>query len=210
MSLDERTLDLIRAARAVNGVPGDRYKIPFRNIRQVLSLHARVSPEKTFLIHYDAEGNREELSYAEFNARVHQTAHLLRHDLDVRRGDRVATIGYNHSDLVIIYFACWIIGAAVAPQNVAEDDRRIAFILRNSRAVVCFVRQEYLERARQIIYGTEEGLGAPNIRRIIQIGGQPDGETLFFHQAVQNLPNTTNEGESPRQSLTTDLLNTAH
>lgn len=190
MSLDERTLDLIRAARAVNGVPGDRYKIPFRNIRQVLSLHARVSPEKTFLIHYDAEGNREELSYAEFNARVHQTAHLLRHDLDVRRGDRVATIGYNHSDLVIIYFACWLIGAAVAPQNVAEDDRRIAFILRNSRAVVCFVRQEYLERARQIIHGTEEGLGAPDIRRIIQVGGQPDGETLFFHQAVQNLPNT--------------------
>ncbi len=190
MSLDERTLDLIRAARAVNGVPGDRYKIPFRNLRQVLSLHARVSPEKTFLIHYDSEGNREELSYAEFNARVHQTAHLLRHDLDVRRGDRVATIGYNHSDLVIIYFACWIIGAAVAPQNVAEDDRRIAFILRNSRARVCFVRQEYLERARQIIYGTEEGLGAPDIRRIIQVGGQPDGETLFFHQAVQNLPNT--------------------
>lgn len=205
MSLDERTLDLIRAARAVNGVPGDRYKIPFRNIRQVLSLHARVSPEKTFLIHYDAEGNREELSYAEFNARVHQTAHLLRHDLDVRRGDRVATIGYNHSDLVIIYFACWIIGAAVAPQNVAEDDRRIAFILRNSRAVVCFVRQEYLERARQIIYGTEEGLGAPNIRRIIQIGGQPDGETLFFHQAVQNLPNTF-FGDDPEPALEDEAL----
>ncbi|GIL14531.1 MAG: AMP-dependent ligase [Chloroflexota bacterium] len=205
MSLDERTLDLIRAARAVNGVPGDRYKIPFRNIRQVLSLHARVSPEKTFLIHYDAEGNREELSYAEFNARVHQTAHLLRHDLDVRRGDRVATIGYNHSDLVIIYFACWIIGAAVAPQNVAEDDRRIAFILRNSRAVVCFVRQEYLERARQIIYGTEEGLGAPNIRRIIQIGGQPGGETLFFHQAVQNLPNTF-FGDDPEPALEDEAL----
>jgi long-chain acyl-CoA synthetase len=205
MSLDERTLDLIRAARAVNGVPGDRYKIPFRNIRQVLSLHARVSPEKTFLIHYDAEGNREELSYAEFNARVHQTAHLLRHDLDVRRGDRVATIGYNHSDLVIIYFACWIIGAAVAPQNVAEDDRRIAFILRNSQAVVCFVRQEYLERARQIIYGTEEGLGAPNIRRIIQIGGQPDGETLFFHQAVQNLPNTF-FGDDPEPALEDEAL----
>ncbi|NWG15841.1 MAG: acyl--CoA ligase [Chloroflexi bacterium] len=205
MSVDEHTLDLIRAARAVNGVPGDRYKIPFRNIRQVLSLHARVSPDKTFLIHYDAEGSREELSYAEFNARVHQMAHLLHHDLGVRRGDRVATIGYNHSDLVIIYFACWIIGAAVAPQNVAEDDRRIAFILRNSRAVVCFARQEYLERARHIIQGTDEGLGAPNIRQIIQVGGEPDGETLFFHQAVKSLPNTF-FGDDSEPSLEDEAL----
>ncbi len=208
MSLDERTLANLQAAHVVGGAPGDHYKVPFRNLRQVLSLHAKASPEKTFLIHYDADGQREELSYAEFNARVHQAAHFLHHDLGVRRGDRVATIGYNHSDLVIIYCACWIIGAAVAPQNVAEDDRRIAFILRNSEAVVCLVRAEYLERAQHIIYGdaltpqsprpegegrkteSASGLVAPNIRQIIQVGGEPSGGLLHFHEAVKNLPNT--------------------
>jgi len=187
--LDELTLHKIREAHVVNGIPGDRYKVPYGNFRQLLSLHAKASPEKIFLIHYDAEGNREELSYAEINARVHQTAHLL-HELGVRRGNRVATIGYNHSDIVVIYFACWVLGAAVAPQNVTEDDRRIAFILRNSEAVVCLVREEYLERAENIIHGTDEGLGAENIQHIVQVGGAARPEYMHFHEMVRNLPNT--------------------
>jgi len=187
--LDELTLHKIREAHVVNGVPGDRYRVPYGSFRQLLSLHAKASPEKIFLIHYDADGNREELSYAEINARVHQTAHLL-HELGVRRGDRVANIGYNHSDMVVIYFACWVLGAAVAPQNVTEDDRRIAFILRNSEAVVCLVREEYLERAENIIRGTDEGLGAENIQHIVQVGGAVRPEYMHFHEMVRNLPNT--------------------
>lgn len=188
--LDEQTLVKIREAQTIHGLAGDQYQVPFLNIRQLLSLHAKVSPSNVFLIHYDAEGNREELTYAEFNARVHQTAHFLHDDLGVKRGDRVATIGYNHSDTVVIYFACWIIGAAVAPQNVAEDDRRIAFILRNSEAVTCLVREEYLERAEAIIHGSEDGLGAANIRQIVQVGGQPRPAYLYFHEMVKNLPNS--------------------
>lgn len=203
-SLDAATLANLRAAHVVNGVPGDHYKVPFRNFRQLLSLHARSDPDKTFLIHYDQEGRREALSYGEFNARVHQTAHLLA-DLGVRRGDRVATIGYNHSDLVILYCACWLLGAAVAPQNVAEDDRRIAFILRNSQAVIAFVRPEYLERARRIIRGTDDGLGAPNLRQIVQLGGEPGGDELHFHTAVKGLPNTYFTDE-PEPSLEDEAL----
>ncbi len=188
--LDDLTRSKIREAHVINGIPGDHYKVPYRNIRYLLSTQAKVSPTKSFLIHYDAEGEREELNYSEINARVHQTAHFLYEDLGVRRGDRVATIGYNHSDTVVIYFACWILGAAVAPQNVAEDDRRIAFILRNSEAVTCLVREEYLERAESIIHGTEEGLGASNIRQIVQVGGQPRDGYLHFHEMVKNLPNS--------------------
>ncbi len=153
--LDAATQDKIRQAHVLNGVPGDQYQVPFRNFRHLLSLHSKASPEKTYLIHYDGDGNREELTFADINARAHQTAHLLYEDFGVRRGDRVATIGHNHSDTVIIYLACWILGAAVAPQNVTEDDRRIAFILRNSEAKVCLVRDEYLERAKNIIGGVE-------------------------------------------------------
>jgi acyl-CoA synthetase (AMP-forming)/AMP-acid ligase II len=126
-SLDSTTLANIRAARTVNGVPPEQHRVPYRSIRRLLSLHARVSPEKVFLIHYDADGSREEFTYYDFNAHVHQIANFLHDDLGVQRGDRVATIAYNHSDTVLIYFACWLIGAAVAPQNVAEDDARIAF-----------------------------------------------------------------------------------
>ncbi|GAB4312116.1 MAG: acyl--CoA ligase [Phototrophicales bacterium] len=191
MMIDEKTQENLYQAHIVDGIPPEHRLVPYRNIRHVLSLHAQTGGERTYLIHYDAEGQREELTYAEFNARVHQTANFLYDDLGVRRGDRVATIAYNHSDTVIVYFACWLIGAAVAPQNVAEDDRRIAFILRNSEAVVCLVRSEYLQRAENIIYGDEaDGLGAPNIREVVTMGGQATSKYKHFNTLVKNLPTT--------------------
>ena len=191
MTLNDATIAHIQAARTVNGIIPDKHLVPYRNIRHLLSMHATVTPEKTFLIHYDSEGGRDELTYAQFNARVHQAAGFLYDDLGVRRGDRVATLAYNHMDTVILYFACWLIGAAIAPQNSAEDDRRIAFILRNSEAVVCFVRAEYLERAERIIRGDEaDGLGAANIRQIIAIGSNTPDQYLNFERECANRPDT--------------------
>ncbi|MFW5748099.1 MAG: class I adenylate-forming enzyme family protein [Chloroflexota bacterium] len=189
--LDSATLANLEAARTVHGIPPGQRLVPLRNMRQALSLQAKTNGSRTYLIHIDADGNREEITYAEFNARVHQTANLLHDDLGVRRGDRVATLAYNHSDTVILYFACWIIGAAVAPQNIAEDDQRIAFILRNSESVVCLVRSEYLDRAERIINGSEaDGLGAPNIRQIVTMGGEPTDRYPHFNALVRNLPTT--------------------
>ena len=190
--LDSSTRYNIHAAQHVNGVPPEQRRVPYRNIRQVLSLHAQTGPDRPYLIHYDGDGQREELSYAEFNARVHQAANFLYDDLGVRRGQRVATITHNHRDTVIIYFACWLIGAAVAPQNTTEDDRRITFILRNSEAVVCLVHHDYLERAEHIIHGDDRDadLGAPNIRALVTIGGEADTRYPHFDTLVKNRPNT--------------------
>ncbi len=181
----------ILTAQHLNGRPPAERMVPFLNIRHLLSMQAKVGGSRPYLIHYDGEGQREVLSYDEFNARVHQVANFLHDDLGVRRGDRVATMAYNHSDTVIIYFACWIIGACVTPQNIAEDDRRIAFILRNSEAKVCLVRAEYLERAERIVQGDgSEDSGAPNIQILVQVGGEPNDRYLHFHSMVKSLPYT--------------------
>lgn len=187
---DSLTAANIYQAHLKDGIPQESRKVPFRNIRDLLSMHSKTSGQKPFLIYYDEDNSRQELSYAEFNARVHQAANFMVEDLGVRRGDRVATIAYNHIDTVLIYFACWVIGAAVAPQNVAEDDRRIAFILRNSEAKVCFVRVEYLERAENIIDGVDGDEGAPNVTQIIAVGGKRQGKHLNFHAAIANCPTT--------------------
>ena len=186
--LDAQTRANLRRAHIKDGVPQDRRKVPYRNIRDVLALHAKTSPRKPFLIFYDQNGARSEQTYADFTARVHQAANFLYEDLGLRRGDRVATISHNHSDSVIIYFACWVIGAAVAPQNVAEDDRRIAFILRNSEAKVCLARAEYIQRAERIISGEDGFGGAPNIQQIVQVGGEPTGERIHFQEALRDRP----------------------
>ncbi len=179
-ALDRQTLDNITAARSFRGRPADQYLVPYRNVAHLLEMRAQESPDKVFLIDYDNEGNRTELTYADFNNRVNQTANLLSNVLGVQNGDRVATISHNHSDTIIIYFACWKLGAAVAPQNVTEDDQRIQYILRNSESVVAFVREEYLERAERIIQGDK---GVPNIRRIVQIDGEPRPGYLHYPTA---------------------------
>ena len=122
-------------------------------------------------------------------------------DLGIRRGDRVVTIAYNHVDTVLIYFACWVIGAAVAPQNVSEDDRRIGFILRNSEARVCFVRSEYLERARNIIEGGDGHEGCRQYRadRTSRRGSARPGY-INFYEALKNRPTTYLADESGAKS----------
>ena len=179
-SLDASTQHNIHQAHLLRGRSPQSRLVPYRNVRHLLDNRAMESPNKVFLIHYDDDGNRTELTYAKFNAQVNQAVNLLL-SLGVKRGDRVATIAYNHEDTVIIYFACWKIGAAVAPQNIAEDDQRIAYILRNSGAVIALVRSEYLDRAEAIIHGTDEGFGVENVSQIIQVGGEETNSYPHFH-----------------------------
>lgn len=192
-AIDATTQANILHARTKDGIPPTRYKVPFRNIRDVLALHAKVSPHKPYLIAYDENGERSELTYGDFVARAHQIANLLYEDLGVRRGDRVAVFGHNHRDIVLIYMACWIVGATIAPQNATEDDARIAFILRNSEARVLFVLEAYLDRAEHIVRGGAGGegeLGAPNIENVVQVGGEARAGNLSFYEIVKNRPRT--------------------
>jgi len=189
--LDETTQANLHRGRHVHGLPPEHRLVPYQNFRHLISQHAKTSPSAPYLIFLDKDGAREQLTYAEFNARVHQVANLLHGDFGVNRGDTVATIAHNHSDTVLIYFACWVIGARVAPQNVTEDDRRIAFILRNSEAKIVLARPDYLERVERILTGSaEDGLGAASVQHVIQVGGEDGGKYPHFHTLVKNLPYT--------------------
>jgi long-chain acyl-CoA synthetase len=202
MSMDTATQANIQHAKTLGEIAPDNYQVPFRNIRDVLALHSKVSGDKVFLIHYDDNNNRTELTYAEFVARVHQVANFLYEDLHIRRGDRIATMMVNHEDTVLIYFACWVLGATVAPQNVAEDDARIAFILRNSEAQFAFVADDYIARAENIIHGgdgSEGELGAPNIKGIVQVGGHSETHPTL-REMVANRPTTFLADESGAKS----------
>jgi len=191
MTHDSQTQANILQARTLNGLPPTRHLVPFRNIRECLALHAKTAGRRPYLIHYDEQGERQEFTYGEFTARVHQVANLLYDDLGLRRGDRVAVIGHNHPDVVLIYFACWVVGCAVAPQNVTEDDLRIAYIVRNCEAKVAFVLGDYMERAEHILHGgdgSEGQLGAPNVQGVIQVGGTPREGVVQFHEVVRSRP----------------------
>lgn len=182
---DQETLNNITKARTYRDIPPDRVMTPYPNVGDLLDRQAAAAAHKVYLVHYDQDGNREALTYAELNRLVNRAANFLSRKLGVKRGDRVATVGYNHSDLVIIYFACWKLGATIAPQNIAEDNERINFILRNSEAVTLLARRDYLERANTIVHGEQP---VENIRQIVQIDGEPVAGHLHFHDEIVGQP----------------------
>jgi long-chain acyl-CoA synthetase len=180
--LDRQTQENMEAARSYQGRPASQVLVPYRNVGHLLDMRAQESPDNTFLIYYDANSNRTALTYAEFNARVNQTANLLAKVLGVKPGDRVATLSYNHSSIAVIYFACWKLGACVVPQNVTEDASTTAYVLRHSGSVVALVCGEYLERAERIIRGWDSSV--PNIRHIVQLDGEEQPNYLYFPSAI--------------------------
>lgn len=195
---DSQTLANIRKARTYQNIPPSEYRVPYASIGDLLDRRSAEMAHKTWLIHYDADGSREEFTYSQFNQRVNQIANYLSKQLGVKHGDRIATIGYNHSQTVMIYFAAWKIGAAIAPQNVAEDDARINYILRNSETVALFARPEYLDRAEAIVQGVEHGEEpATNVRRIIQFGGEPSERFLHLDTEIDSCPTAFNPDATP-------------
>jgi len=183
--VDPQTEMNIVRARTVRGVPPDVYMVPFASIADMLETHTRAFPDKLFLTYYGDDSDKPTTyTYAEFDARVNQMANLLVGSYAVRRGERVATVAHNHPDTVLVYFACWKIGATVAPQNVGEDDARIAFILRNARVRLLLAQPDYLERVAQIC------ATAPDVQQIVALDDR-------LHALLDRQPTTFAPPEPP-------------
>ncbi len=190
--LDSQTLTNIFKAQTLRGLPPTQRLVPYHSIAELLDQRVQQNPDKIYLIHYAEGGARTTYTYREFERLVNQTANWFQKDLGIRRADRIATIAHNQPDVLLIYFAAWKIGAAVAPQNVAEDDQRMAYILRNSQSQVVLVHEEYMERACRIVSE------APTVRQIVKLGGQTDGPYVHFDQAIAKQPSAFTASQPPQ------------
>lgn len=87
-----------------------------RNLAALASAQVRTRGHAPFITFYDDSiGERTELSYATFDNWASKTANLLVEELDVNRGDRVATLLGNHWTAVVVALACWKVGCGVVP-----------------------------------------------------------------------------------------------
>ena len=96
-----------------------------------------------YLIFYDGEGRRSAWSYRDFAADALRTAALLR-QRGVGEGGRVAILSKNRPEVLLSYFACWLMGACACPVNVEESGERKAFIVRRSRCEVALAEVAWL------------------------------------------------------------------
>ncbi|MCB9365861.1 MAG: acyl--CoA ligase [Calditrichaeota bacterium] len=160
-----RTLDeKIAHARSLGEGARSLSPLPFKNVGELLAAQVSSRPEQDFLVFYTDENLRCKCTYREMGEQVWKTVRLLQ-SFGISRGDRIATVSFNHSDTVMQYFAAWVLGAVVVPINVGESDERIEYILDNSGVKLAFVRAPYLERLAHL------QVKLPNFKTIIQTGG---------------------------------------
>jgi long-chain acyl-CoA synthetase len=96
------------------------------NIGSLLPHHARYRPDHTAVVVED-----DGLSFREFNRRVNRLANALS-SLDVKKGDKVATILPNCLSLLDIYWAVAKIGAVVVPLSPLLREKALTTLIQDS------------------------------------------------------------------------------
>ena len=157
--------------------------LPFRNIRDVLGLQAKVASNKPFFISMDAKGKRRELTYVEFTGRTHQVANLLYDDLQMQRGDTVALCAGNDEDSALVLMACWVVGAVVVLLSPDDSAKSITQTLQASHA-------KYVFSSSKAVKTIEKAAKKTDVAGIIQLDGKIRDGMLDFQAAVANRPTT--------------------
>jgi fatty-acyl-CoA synthase len=120
--------------------------------------HDGFAPDKTAIRYEGAD-----ISYRALATRIAAAAGVLAGDFAIGRGDRVAHLGLNHPDMLVLLFACARLGAIFLPLNWRLAPPEHAFILRDSRPKLLVAAPEFADQVAAI--GAAEmpkaSLGAP-------------------------------------------------
>jgi fatty-acyl-CoA synthase len=111
------------------------------NLSRIIERWAEQLPRKTAL-HFDGV----DVSYRDFWFRIDQTARSL----DVRKGDRVAWLGYNCPEMLVLLFALARLGAILVPLNWRLTSAEHRAILEDCRPRWIFCTQEFASHCKDL------------------------------------------------------------
>jgi fatty-acyl-CoA synthase len=89
------------------------------------------------------------LTYRQYGERANQLSSALA-GLSVKRGQRVAWLGYNCHRLLEAYYGVVQCGAVLLPMNIRLTAPEMAFILEDSESVALFYDRDFLPVAEQL------------------------------------------------------------
>ena len=116
-----------------------------QDICQWIEAHAAFIPGKT-AIH--CEGL--DISYAELLAQVQNTTRFLKNAHSVGRGDRIAYLGLNSPELLILLFACARLGAMLVPLNWRLAIPELEYILNHAAPRLLICDDEYFPAGEKL------------------------------------------------------------
>jgi long-chain acyl-CoA synthetase len=89
------------------------------------------------------------LTFKELNGRVNRLANAFS-SLGLKKGDRVASLSPNRSQLVEIIFACHKIGLIGVPLNARLSMVELVYLMNNSESSVLILGPEYIEEIEKL------------------------------------------------------------
>ena len=112
-------------------------------------------------LRHRVDGAWSKVSWTEYGAAVESAgAGLL--ELGVQPGDRVGLLSANRPDWHVCDMSALSVGAVTVPVYPTSTSSQVAYVLRDSGAVVCFV-QDALQLAKVLLHREE----LPELRRIV-------------------------------------------
>ncbi len=145
------TTRLIRQAHCFGEHDADGMFVGWPSLGSLIAARGRDQHDQIFMRYFDDESNQQaHYTYKEFDALVARIAAWLVNDFGIQAGQAVAILAYNHSLAAATLFACWRIGAIAAPQNLHENDERIAYTLQDSSCAVLLALPDCAKRAKVI------------------------------------------------------------
>ena len=164
------------------------------NIGSLLSRHALHRPAHTAVVFEDCR-----LNFVEFNRRVNRLANALS-TLEVKKGDKIATILPNSLNLLETYWAVAKIGAVVVPLSPLLRERALAALIRDSDTETIISSVDFAEPLAMV---KSELPGLANDRIIITGTSQ-----MAQYQSYDDLTDRASEAEPPRTEIAdSDLYN---
>lgn len=160
------------------------------DLSDLIARNAAFTPDKPAIIF---EG--ESISYAEFAARIEQTARALKSECGVGRGDRVAILSMNRHDYLVLLYACARLGAMLVPLNWRLAVAEQLFILSDASANVLMLEAAFAEIILEL--KTRQ----PDMRMVGLDFVPPDGVGLDVL-----LTHARGDGRHPHSDLSCPLL----
>ncbi|MGH7233648.1 MAG: AMP-binding protein, partial [Nitrospiraceae bacterium] len=177
---------------------GDQFRLPWESFAEFF--HSRVHDpalaDRLFLSYYDDDRHvHRTYRYAEFGEAVLRMAAFMHDQVRLKRGDRIATVLFNHDQTVLVYFAAWTLGIAVVPINVEETTEKKRYILEHAEVVAVCCWKDCLDEIRSL------RPAVPSLREILAVGDRQIEERFYAPVAQPPTSEADNEEEYPHGIL---------
>lgn len=145
------------------------------NLSRIIERWAQHTPDKLAL-HFQ----EEDLSYAVLWERVEQTTRELA-GLDIGHGDRIAFLGYNHPQMLVLLFAAARLGALLVPLNWRLTAHEHGVILADCAPKALFFEADFAAHAAQLPVASRLALEEALAESEPRLTGCDDDEVLIVY-----------------------------